>query len=125
MNPKVKQKWVEALRSGKYKQTRGVLRRRGGSYCCLGVLCEIAREEGIVDRRWESRYKEYVYFNPVFPPDSNSCDLPEAVVRWSGLDSSDPEVDIPRGIDKQTLASLNDELKYSFSKIADVIEQQF
>lgn len=42
-------KWVEALRSGDYKQGREFLKRRGESsdppgdweYCCLGVLCEI------------------------------------------------------------------------------------
>ena len=37
--------WIEALRSGKYKQGQAVLRRieRDGSatHCCLGVLSEI------------------------------------------------------------------------------------
>lgn len=33
--------WVEALRSGKYKQGKGCL-RYGDNYCCLGVLCEVA-----------------------------------------------------------------------------------
>lgn len=33
-------KWVEALRSGEYKQTQGFLEKEG-SYCCLGVYCEV------------------------------------------------------------------------------------
>lgn len=51
MNPEIKAKWLEALRSGRYTQTRGVLNRVkpefcAGGYepagmCCLGVLCDI------------------------------------------------------------------------------------
>ena len=37
MNKRTKAKWLKALRSGKYKQTRGKL-QRGGRNCCLGVL---------------------------------------------------------------------------------------
>lgn len=44
MNPEIKQKWVEALRSGRYKQEKGALLVQasgGAGYCCMGVLCEI------------------------------------------------------------------------------------
>lgn len=41
MDPKVKARWVEALRSGKYGQGVGMLRDKDGHYCCLGVLCEV------------------------------------------------------------------------------------
>lgn len=42
MNPEIKTKWVEALRSGKYKQGKKSLRsREGDKYCCLGVLCDL------------------------------------------------------------------------------------
>ena len=40
--------WIEALESGDYEQTRGVLRSQDGentdcpwSYCCLGVMCDL------------------------------------------------------------------------------------
>lgn len=33
-------KWLEALRSGKYKQTTGTLQDENG-FCCLGVACKI------------------------------------------------------------------------------------
>lgn len=34
-----KDKWVAALRSGEYKQTKGRL-YSGKGYCCLGVFCK-------------------------------------------------------------------------------------
>ena len=54
MNPKVKHKWLTALRSGKYEQGVGALRdvAYGGStplFCCLGVLCKVA---DIRPHRW-------------------------------------------------------------------------
>jgi hypothetical protein len=42
MKPEIKAKWVEALRSGDFKQGKGYLNNRDdNSFCCLGVLCEI------------------------------------------------------------------------------------
>lgn len=40
MKKEIAEKWVEALRSGEYKQVRGSL-KEDGRYCCLGVICEI------------------------------------------------------------------------------------
>lgn len=34
-----KARWVAALRSGKYRQGRGVLGNAGTGYCCLAVYC--------------------------------------------------------------------------------------
>lgn len=41
MDAQLKAKWVEALRSGEYRQGTMYLRREG-KHCCLGVLCELA-----------------------------------------------------------------------------------
>lgn len=42
MNPEIKVKWLEALRSGEYKQGKSSLYNRlHDSYCCLGVLLEV------------------------------------------------------------------------------------
>ena len=38
MPQEIKTKWIEALRSGEYKQGREWLLDNGGGYCCLGVL---------------------------------------------------------------------------------------
>lgn len=45
MNKRLLTKWVEALRSGRYKQGRGFLSRDNAD-CCLGVLCKVAIDEG-------------------------------------------------------------------------------
>lgn len=41
MDKKLKSKWIKALRSGKYKQARGILLQTNGAMCCLGVLAHI------------------------------------------------------------------------------------
>lgn len=41
LNKAFKKKWVEALRSGEYKQTRGKLFNGKNSFCCLGVAANI------------------------------------------------------------------------------------
>jgi hypothetical protein len=40
MNKAIKSKWLEALRSGRYRQSRNALFSDRG-YCCLGVLARI------------------------------------------------------------------------------------
>lgn len=36
----LQEKWLKALESGRYKQSKHFLKRDGG-YCCLGVACRI------------------------------------------------------------------------------------
>jgi hypothetical protein len=40
----LKREWLKALRSGKYKQGRSILRTQYDEYCCLGVLCDVANK---------------------------------------------------------------------------------
>lgn len=40
MTKYMRDRWVEALRGGEYKQIVGSLKQSGG-YCCLGVLCDL------------------------------------------------------------------------------------
>lgn len=42
MKKAMKAKWIEALRSGKYKQGNGALKKKCDGYCCLGVLAAIS-----------------------------------------------------------------------------------
>lgn len=39
----IKDKWLKALRSGRYPQGFGRLRTASGGYCCLGVLSKIQK----------------------------------------------------------------------------------
>lgn len=45
MDKKLKTKWVKALRSGKYKQGKGVLRTVDNKFCCLGVLVDVMNKK--------------------------------------------------------------------------------
>ncbi len=46
MDPALKAKWIEALRSGEFKQgTEKLHDPQDDSFCCLGVLCKIMGAE--------------------------------------------------------------------------------
>lgn len=109
--------WVNALRSGKYQQVTGKLKRHGG-YCCLGVLCELSEQGEFIDM---GEMKDcYVL------PNGNigSTNLPNDIVEWAGMSSIVGAIhpDYPSGI--TTLSAMNDDGSY-FAEIADVIEQNW
>ena len=43
MNPEIKAKWIEALRSGKYRQCRDQFTYGRAGFCCLGVLHHVVQ----------------------------------------------------------------------------------
>lgn len=101
MDQEVKQKWVEALRSGKYEQGYGGLcvgGLKGSRYCCLGVLCACLK----VDK----------YGDPLTGPLVGGY-LSSPLLR--NLDLKEEDMDY--------LAGLNDREKATFSEIADYIEE--
>lgn len=114
MNPEVKAKWVEALRSGRYRQCRSYL-RADDAFCCLGVLCDIS---GLAE--WDQPGTA-AHTAPGMYLGAETT-LPTAVMAWSGLRRDNPEVVLSDGA-PYTLADLNDE-GTSFKEIADVIERQ-
>ena len=134
MNPEVKQKWIDALRSGKYEQGSGKLRGANG-YCCLGVLCDLYAQEH--DTQWEFRgYGEHGDETNPQPMDywyfeDRSEYLPESVMDWAGLKTPNPNVriDVEVNVDEDNwyyqdeFANVNDS-GYSFNQIAEVIQQQ-
>lgn len=108
---------VDALRSGEYTQVRNVL-KKDGSYCCLGVACEIS---GV------GKWKEATEFNSAaytVGESSNSATLPYAVADWFGWRLDNPFVKYGTSI-TTTLAELNDVKGLSFEQIADVLEENF
>jgi len=124
MDSSLKQKWVRALRSGKYIQTSGALRTEDG-YCCLGVLCDVYDSEnwtlapheelGHESEEWHYQTKSRGYTNVMKDV------LPDQVVEAADLDLHNPEV--PYGIDgtRTSLAVINDS-GATFKQIADLIE---
>ena len=103
LNPNA-QKWVDALRSGKYKQARRRLRYRGGM-CCLGVACDIAAEP--LKLKW--RGTEFDGEKEVLPP---------SVQEWLGINSANGSF----VFEWKCLSDINDN-GAKFDEIADLIEQ--
>ena len=110
-----RKKWVEALRSGKYKQTEGTLKGKDEEgrdrFCCLGVACDIS---GL--STWEStKVNGRVY-------DGNYGVLPDSVQQWLGMDTSKGSYRNQFG-DMYSLTQMNDDC-LDFDMIADMIEQE-
>ena len=111
------QKWIAALRSGEYKQGRSYL-RDGAEYCCLGVLCDVYRKE-TGKGEWEPRFN-----NPketyVFVVDGDTSYLVPnmAVLDWLCIG----ELLKHDFYANYSITTLNDDLCWSFNKIADVLE---
>lgn len=63
MDAELKAKWIDALRSGEYKQARATLRDNSGAYCCLGVLCKVAGIELNTEGRFPASENSY---KPIF-----------------------------------------------------------
>jgi hypothetical protein len=104
-------KWVAALRSGKYKQTRHVLCDRNG-HCCLGVACEVAIENGVPLTRESTEFGR-VLFN-VYALSL----LPYQVRDWLGLRNAGGTYG------DGSLLHDNDSRGLTFEQIADIIESE-
>jgi hypothetical protein len=132
MNAEIKDRWIARLRDPNIKQGkhRLCIEREGVvRYCCLGVLTELAVEEGVIPPG-EFRV-EYATSDPddlgLVPVKGYGLDsygypevavLPKGVVEWAGLPDESPMVGT------HVLASLNDH-GVPFAEIADLIEENF
>lgn len=99
--------WVKALRSGEYTQGRSYL-RRADNFCCLGVLCDLAVEAGVIpapEKTSSGSSACYAYDGMVGAPSGK-------VQTWAGL------------YNPVALIDLNDINKASFEVIADFIESE-
>lgn len=105
MNAEIKAELVERLRSGRYIQGKEKLAIKdddGERYCCLGVLCEIAVERGIITRV-EQDVECWDCENPdvcipkieVHYDNTYDATLPQKVVNWAGVESVDIDYRVP------------------------------
>jgi hypothetical protein len=136
MNQDIKQRWIDALRSGQYQQGNDCLRDAQDRFCCLGVLCDLYVKENAKpgsEDDWEqgSEGDDYDYCLH----DSAGA-LPKAVQQWAGLKSHNPAVR-RTGLKNHNpalrhhvalgylipISVLNDE-HLSFNDIATIIEEQ-
>ena len=128
MNALLRNRWVDALRSGKYSQTRGMLFVPGEgspSYCCLGVLCAIQPTEfeasienevaGFRFVRTQEKVVGSLYVDKDVP-DSHH------IVREMGL--TDDEHELLMSYNDGNRTKWNPEgIHYSFDQIANYIEE--
>ncbi len=114
MKYNVMKKWVKALRSGKYKQTNGSLADSEG-FCCLGVLCEVAIKDKIDLTKVTDTDLKTVKYN------GNVGCMPIVVMEYSDMKNVYGRYSNKR----LSLADLNDTGRYSFKRIADVIENNW
>lgn len=96
MNAELKAKWIEALRSGAYRQGIASF-ERDGKYCCLGVLCVVADQP------------------PVQEIGIGNWRFAESVLADDRREASKLSTD---------LSIMNDN-GHSFKEIADYIEREF
>lgn len=112
-------KLIEALRSGQYEQTRGVL-QRDGAFCCLGVACDLAAREGLGE--WGQEDDAVLCFNT--DTQSHAALPPQAIAHWYGWSYPDPELLTEDGRYRPA-TYFNDSMKLSFKEIADAFERTF
>ena len=121
MNIDIKAIWVAALRSDRFNQGKGCLKEWDGAskpenqsfrHCCLGVLCELAVEAGVIEpSEFDPRAGTHSF-------NHNVSILPEAVWIWAELPDGNPTVSNAR-----SLAGINDGPN-DFVIIADIIERE-
>ena len=127
MKADVKDRWVNALRSGDYKQGTQCLLSESGSYCCLGVLCDLYMKETKEEVEWETTEDSYGDKMKVASFLGYTTILPETIREWAGLNEQSPSVtyvDMDGEGGYFMLSNLNDEHDASFDQLAELIEEQ-
>jgi hypothetical protein len=113
-------KWVDALRNGPYTQTRRMLRGSEG-FCCLGVLCDLVKDEPLVQGRWREGFVTAISFEVSHT--LQSAVLPQRVQKLVGMSSENGLLKNSEG-SSTTLSTLNDDGK-TFDEIARIIEKHW
>jgi len=148
MDPGIRAAWVAALRSGEYQQGKANLRAADNTYCCLGVLCELAVQAGVA-RAWRAKAGDrWLYYGTSHLRENASGGYPPPVVgTWSGWggEIDAPVVTVPAAwlvsstghqysddgddgadnvIARMDLVTANDRAGLTFEQIAQLIEEQ-
>lgn len=132
MRERVRELWVAALRSGKYKQGKERLRTEDGGMCCLGVLCDLFAQHA---RAWgeekkagwveEGERKNWFHCESSGAVETKKQYPPTAVMEWAGLKVNDPVLTVkPESwVKERTCSRCNDIDNLTFEQIADLIEK--
>lgn len=132
MNEDVRWLWIDALRSGKYAQRRFYMSTFDGRegfwrHCPLGILCELAVQEGIVDYEdqkisfSDKRKNDYLLIR-AYGAEKAEILLPREVLEWAELKTADsPYLSYENSFN--TVSSLNDSGEHTFEDIAEMLEK--
>jgi hypothetical protein len=109
MRKDIKDRWIAALQSGKYRQITGFLATDDGGRCAVGVLADLAAEAGVVVRRARplgdgTKYR-WAY-------DGLMYSLPTAALKWAGITEAETNA----------VMDMND-VEVPFSTIAEWIKE--
>lgn len=121
MKKEIADKWVEALRSGKYQQGQLALRPEETQFCCLGVLCDIiAPNDWMMPPMTNKAYtnKQYVFLKGNGEHEGQV--LPPTVKLAAGM-NSDNGMYHPAEGSAVALSEMNDSGS-SFAELANFIE---
>ncbi len=111
----LQKKWIEALRSGKYQQGKGML-NRGDQYCCLGVACEVlGLPKGPIDY-----INKMLYIDDEAPNEVHTVFMPGNSWKKLGLFNYNGA---PSNSYDDSLVGLNDK-GLTFEQIADILEKK-
>jgi hypothetical protein len=131
MNQEIKTQWIAALRSGQYKQGKGMLKQTTAQgdirHCCLGVLCELYMQANPDQAAWQEG--QLPLTDPRTPGskpwyfmadwEEQRSLLPWKVSHWAGLGEHNIFVG---GVHNRSITALND-TQLNFLEIAKVIEE--
>jgi hypothetical protein len=103
MKTEIKERWINALRSGEYRQDKTCLRTING-YCCLGVLLDVTKD--ISKGNWYNSVFVHTCYNS----------------RFGISDSLREEFELTDEMHKKCIV-MNDVEGKSFTEIADYLEE--
>jgi hypothetical protein len=107
LNPDIKKRWLEVLRSNEYKQGRKALRLEDNSYCCLGVLQDMLEPDC-----WSDYILEQGTYNCYQTKDGYYTDLSYYLLEMTNLT-----------IHNMTILQYMNDTGKSFEEIAQWIEE--
>lgn len=120
MNKVVQELWAKALESEDFPQGRQALNKNNIKFCCLGVLIELAIQEGVaIDKYEDERPGKKGVFRYGYSGQTGY--LPGEIIAWAGLNSSDPSV--THNGATAGLSSFNDR-GVKFTTLANLIRDQ-
>lgn len=120
MDKNLKRRWIKALRSGKYPKGKEALHilgatRKEDTFCCLGVLAQLAVKDGIIEPKLDKESKVARYGTT----DHDGTFLPAKICKWAGIPRhSLGKIDDPQYL----LADQNDHCD-SFEEVIPLIEE--